>query len=77
MEIDALFAGLLGALDAGVPGLSWRTLDDLRDPRWIEALVRQWPAGLEAQVRAAVSRAAEWVEEFGLAPAGGPGVAAD
>jgi hypothetical protein len=75
MEIDALFAGLLGALDAGVPGLSWRTLEDLHDPRWVEALVRQWPAGLEAQVRAAVSRAAEWVEEFGLAEPGSGAIA--
>lgn len=73
MEIDAIFAGLLGALDQGGPGLAWQSADQLRDPRWVEQLVRRWPSDLESQVRAAVLRAIDWLEEISprLTDAGG------
>jgi hypothetical protein len=63
MEIDAIFAGLLGALDRGGPGLAWQSADQLRDPRWVDQLVRRWPSDLEGQVRAAVHRVIDWLEE--------------
>jgi hypothetical protein len=65
MEIDAIFAGLLGALDRDGPGLAWQSADQLRDPHWVDQLVQRWPAQLEAQVRAAVARVIEWLEEVG------------
>ena len=68
MEIDAIFAGLLGALDRGVPGLAWQSPDQLRDPSWVDQLVQLWPSDLEAQVRAAVARVVDWLDE--MSPAG-------
>jgi hypothetical protein len=64
METDAIFAGLLGALDQGGPGLAWQSPDQLRDPRWVDQLVQLWPSNLEIQVRTAVSRAIDWLEEM-------------
>lgn len=64
MEIDAIFAGLLGGLDRGGPGLAWQSAEQLRDPRWVEQLVGRWPSDLEAQVRAAVSRVIDWLDEL-------------